>query len=193
MPTQAIPGKKYVANEIGFSGERWPQHPKEINAFLVLMQGARSYLEIGCFNGDTLHYIGSRMPKGSKIVGVDLPRKHPMYGAAEANLYRAAMDLERQGQKVHILVGDSHDRTIIRKVGKLQPFDVVLIDGDHSAAGVRADWKHYGWMGQLVGFHDAHKLENVAKYYKQLTFKHKHQLLIKDEEIGLGIGVIWNE
>ena len=34
------------------------------------------------------------------------------------------------------------------------PYDLVFIDGDHSPAGVRADWQNYGPMARLVAFHD---------------------------------------
>lgn len=186
--------KQYVANEKGFSGERWPQHREEVDAFLdiILEAGATSYLEIGCLNGDTLHYIGSRLPVGSRIVGVDLPRQHPMYANAPQNLSRAVSDLQRLGQDAKIILGNSRDGEVIEGVWLSAPYDAILIDGDHSYSGVRADWENYGRMTDgVVGFHDAHKLQPVRDFYNELTYDHRSRLLIKNEEVGLGIGVIW--
>ena len=39
-------------------------------------------------------------------------------------------------------------------VKKRGPFDAILIDGDHSLAGVSKDWQLYGELAPLVAFHD---------------------------------------
>ena len=187
--------KKYVANETGFSGHRWPQHRSEVSEFVALMRlyDARSYLEIGCLNGDTLHHIGTRMPRGSRVVGVDLPRTHEVYADAPDCLMRAASDLCRLGQDARVIVGDSHDQAVVKRVRALGPFDALLIDGDHSTAGVLADWENYGPMARLVGIHDAHKLRRVREVYEKLAARHESRLILLNEEIGIGIGVIFCE
>lgn len=186
-------GKTYVANEIGFSGCRWPQHRVEVDCFVSALQeaGSKSYLEIGCLNGDTVHYVAKRLPVGSTIVAVDKPRSHEMYADAPDNLIRAIGDLRDNGYNAHVIFGDSHSDYTLRKVQAFSHFDAILIDGDHSKEGVELDWLDYGPMGNIVGFHDAHKMSNVKTVYDRLAATHKHHLCLLDDKIGIGIGIIF--
>ena len=175
----------------GFSGSVWPQYQEEIQPFIGLLKGhdVKSYLEIGCRHGDTFHAVGSALPKGSLLVAVDLPA-----GARYENALRcAASDLKKQGQKVVIIIGNSHSDEIVKSVSKHAPFDAVFIDGDHSFDGVRADWRNYGPMGNLVAFHDISKTESDQgmSLFNELKQQYKH-LEFAFYDTG-GIGVIWNQ
>lgn len=185
-------------DEIGFSGEPWPQFRDEIQAFaaILLRENVRSFLEVGSRYGDTFHFIGSRLSAGSRIVAVDLP------GAVQARhadsgrkLQSAADDLRAKGQDAHVIIGDSHAADIRRQVEALGPFDAVFIDGDHSRDGVIADWRDYGSMGRIVAFHDVARLEvkylqGVVALFRSLCAKHPAQM-ISIENGCRGIGVIW--
>jgi len=59
--------------------------------------------------------------------------------AVERNMKRAAID----PADVHIFEGFSTDDAILKKIRTAGPFDVIVIDGDHSYDGVRADYERY--------------------------------------------------
>jgi len=180
----------------GFSGSVWPQYQEEIQPFIGLLKGhnVKSYLEIGCRHGDTFHAVGLALPKGSLLVAVDLPGarsgKHTSGNRrSERALHRAASDLKRRGQRVMVVIGDSHSAEVIKKVNKYAPFDAVFIDGDHSPDGVRADWRNYGPMTGLVAFHDIQT--KVSSLYNELKAQYKHmEFAFYDKG---GIGIIWNQ
>jgi hypothetical protein len=186
-------------DEIGFSGHGWPQYRAEIEAFAAIMKdaGARSYLEVGCLYGDTLHFIGQQMPKGSKIVAVDLPGSAGgRFKDTERFLQKAAADLRKAyGHEVEVIIGNSHDKAIVAEAARYVPYDAVFIDGDHSIKGVRQDWRDYGPLGSIVGFHDICRIsqkyqDGVKALYDRLSKEYRHQTLsIGDTR--RGIGVIW--
>jgi cephalosporin hydroxylase len=182
----------------GFSGAKWPQYQEEIQGFIRFLQeqGVKSYLEVGCRHGDTFHAVGKALPKGSLLVAVDLPgaRSGKSTGGKCPNsdkwLQRAARNLKKHGQITHVIIGNSHDPTIISQVKELAPFDAIFIDGDHSPEGVQADWRDYGPMGTMIAFHDIHaETKGAASFYKELTQQYKHtEFAYYDRG---GIGVIW--
>lgn len=54
-------------------------------------------------------------------------------------------------------VGDSHSQDVYKEAAAGMMFDLILIDGDHSASGVRKDWEMYAphvSPGGFVIFHD---------------------------------------
>jgi hypothetical protein len=188
----------------GFSSKKWPQYKVEIDRFAAIVKesGARSYLEIGCLYGDTVHFVGEHLPKGSRIVALDWPQhprrleKHP--GGTEY-LEASVEDLRRNfGHEGHVIFGNSQSPDIIRQVSALGPFDVVFIDGDHSDEGVRLDWENYGKGARmLVGIHDVggDKRPEVAAFWRKLR-KQKgaegyayETISVSDK--GAGIGVLW--
>jgi len=183
---------------IGFSGIRWLQFKEEVDQFVALLleEGVRSYLEIGAHQGDTLHYIGSALPEGSLLVGVDLPGASAgRYYNSWERLENACRDLEKQGKRAHSIIGDSRDPTVIAKARELGPYDCVFIDGDHSFEGCRADWRNYGPMGRIVAFHDICQVSRprkcrVFEVYRSACNGHRH----REITIGAGrrgIGVVW--
>jgi predicted O-methyltransferase YrrM len=182
----------------GFSGHGWPQYKPEIDEFIEIMTAAdcRSYLEVGCLYGDTLHYVGTRLPAGSRIVALDFPgQAGGRFRDTERFLRRAAKDLKKRGYDVHVIIGDSHKPEMIESARKLSPYDAVFIDGDHSIDGVRKDWQDYGPMGSIIGFHDICRQsqkyqDGVKALYDGLAKTHRHKTLtIGDTR--RGIGVIW--
>lgn len=184
---------------IGYSGHDWPQYLAEIEAFTEIIKeaGARSYLEVGCLYGDTLHFIGKQMPRGSKIVAVDMPGSAGRrFRHTDRFLQRAAAHLRLvYGHDVKVIIGNSHDKDVIAEAASCGPFDAVFIDGDHSVDGVRQDWENYGPLGSIVAFHDIRRVsgksqDGVRALYNRLSKTHRHETLSVGDTRG-GIGVIW--
>ena len=185
---------------IGFSGAKWPQYQDEIQGFISFLKekGVKSYLEVGCRHGDTLHAVGLALPKGSLLVAVDLPgaRSGKKTGGKSPNsykaLHRAASDLKKRGQKAIVILGDSHDSKVVESVRKYAPFDAIFIDGDHSFDGVKADWINYGPMGNLVAFHDiSAEDKGCIQLFNELKQTYNHtEFAYYDRG---GIGVVWND
>src|SRR5262245_57533335 len=129
------------------NGHKVLQYPGELEDLIAIFQthDVRSYLEIGCKYGGSLWQIGGALPKGSRIVAVDLMR----YAETNDHLYQVTSNLRGMGHAVSLIRGDSTNHNVIREVQKLSPFDACLIDGDHTLNGVNADWRNYGPMCKL--------------------------------------------
>ena len=186
----------------GFSGMPWPQYQEEIQGFIQLLkdEGCTSYLEVGCRYGDTWHAVGMALPGGSRLVGVDLPgaksgmKNKGGHQNSGGYLKKAGKDLIKHGRDAHVIIGDSQDQETIAKVVELAPFDIVLIDGDHTARGVRMDLRNYGPMARMVAFHD---ICGEGKWARQIRpiFKKvadgKRSVTFEHDGLRRGIGVVW--
>lgn len=187
---------------IGFSGHPWPQYQEELQGFIQLLkdEGCTSYLEVGCRYGDTLHAVGMALPVGSKLVGLDLPGtragQEKRGGHQNSGIYlnRAVKDLCQHGRDAHVIIGNSHDERTISRAAALAPFDVVFIDGDHMADGVKQDIKNYGPMAKIVAFHDIAGNGRWALMIRPIFEEFaKGRKAVKFVRDGLrrGIGVVW--
>lgn len=158
-----------------FSRKAKPMQDRaELEWFLDLVHwhNVKRYLEIGCRYGDTFKDVASVIGSGGYGVAVDQPWQ-PEIGLA----LRTTIDrLPRHGFQASLLVGSSQDLSIVSKVKKLAPFDLVLIDADHRYEGVKADWENYGPMASIVAFHDVFAPEGH-----------------KDGKHLIGVPQLWNE
>ncbi len=172
------------------------QDPAELVEFarLVTQENIKSYLEIGSKFGGSLWHVTCAMPMGSRIVSVDL--------AGDADLKECIKRIKSLGYNAHLLTGDSTDPRIVETVKALGPFDLCLIDANHTEPYVRMDWLNYGPMARIVAFHDIGydlgdrppkpwKIE-VPKVWNEIKVGYRHQ------EIKLcatgrdnGIGILW--
>ena len=124
------------------------QYPNQFGPYLARVSrlGIQSYLEIGVRHGGTflitIEYL-SRFNPIQRAVGIDL-------GVPSSALreYAAARP------HVTVLEGDSRGREFTTLVREGQPFDLVLIDGDHSEEGCRADLELVAEHGRVLVFHD---------------------------------------
>lgn len=124
------------------------QYPNQFGPYLALLSGLgiESYLEIGTRHGGTfvitVEYL-SRFRPLRRAVGIDLgipSNALREYAAARPN--------------VTVLQGDSQGREFTKLVREQQPFDLVLIDGDHSEEGCRADLDLVAERSRVLVFHD---------------------------------------
>lgn len=139
-----------------FSGMTSLQDEKELAQFIELVKREKvtSYLEIGCACGDTFHAVVSSMPKGSFAVAIDDPTGTWGLPDSQKYLLEAVADLKRKGYDAHAFFGDSKGKAVIEKAEMFAPYDLILIDGDHSYDGVSADFNNYGKLGRIVALHD---------------------------------------
>lgn len=178
------------------------QDRAEHDAFLDLIraEGVRSYLEIGLGWGGSLWRVGNVLPKGSRIVGLD---RAPNLETRE-NIRRFLAEFSDG----HLIVGDSTDPATVEKAKALGPFDCVFIDGDHSYAGVKADWENYGPLGRIVAFHDISWNETwvskvpgrvtqpmgVPKLWDEIKAGYRHrEIRLYKRQNYYGIGVLWRD
>jgi predicted O-methyltransferase YrrM len=175
------------------------QHEGEIDQFISILkkEKVKSFLEIGSKFGGSLWRIANALPKGSKIVSVDLPwgdRK------SEPFLIRCRDNLRKAGYDVNVILGDSTDPLVIEKVRLHAPFDAVLIDANHTEPYVWKDWHNYGTMGRIIAFHDIGWLErpmpssklpiDVPKIWDAIKPGQRF-VEIKQCARDNGIGVLW--
>jgi hypothetical protein len=185
-----------------FSGRLASQNEYELRGLIDLFQreGVTRYCEIGSREGDTFVEVMESLPAGSHGVAVDLPGGLWGKSSTRSKLPRAIDHLKRKGYKVSCLFGDSHSDAMRKLVKGRGPYDAILIDGDHTLAGVTRDFDHYGSMAPLVAFHDivgtgqCEKVTNreveVPIFWESVKRKYKHREFV-DEGSKMGIGVLW--
>lgn len=180
------------------------QDEREITAFCELLkeEGVTSYLEVGSKHGGALWRVGEVLPKGSRIVSVDLPGGTREWQESERNLKACHEALRDLGHETHCLWGNSTDPKIIHVVQALGPFDACLIDGDHRRDGCVKDWETYGPMSRLVAFHDVAWFRastwqgvriDVGDLWNHLRPQHRETMEFRYDESfkNNGIGVLW--
>jgi predicted O-methyltransferase YrrM len=132
------------------------QHPDEIRDFVEFLKGKqiKSYLEIGSKFGGALWLVTRIMPKGSRVVAVDLPNSHWGRSESEQSLQDCFKRLKLEGFDAHLFLGNSTHPGIIESVRKLAPYDAIFIDANHTEPYVRKDFEHYGRLAPILCFHD---------------------------------------
>ena len=179
------------------------QDQSEFTLFLALIksEGVRSFLEIGSKHGGSFWRISNSLLSGSRVVSVDLPHGDTSFKESEPHL-RACVDaLKKKGYDAHLFIGDSTDAGVVERVRRLDPFDLVFIDANHTEPYVWNDWHNYGPMSRkMVAFHDIghvnlpHKTKKMPIDVPKVWNKIKH--LYRHKEIRFcpasnGIGILW--
>jgi hypothetical protein len=139
-----------------FSGRAPSQDEFELRSFIALLQERKvaRYLEVGARHGDTFHEVAISLPAGSTVVAVDLPGGLWGNSKSRSHLEEVVADLRTRGYQASVIFGDSHTSGTRRLIVGRGPYDAILIDGDHTLAGVTKDWDAYGDMAPIVAFHD---------------------------------------
>lgn len=178
------------------------QNKTEITGFanLLAKEKVRSYLEIGSKFGGSLWIVANALPKGSRIVSVDLPHGDTSFKESEPPLRECIAALKNLGYDAHLFLGDSTDPAIIEKVKALAPFDACFIDANHTEPYVRKDWETYGQLSNIVAFHDIGHIKrpepskkmpiDVPKVWAELKPKFRNVEFRLDARDN-GIGVLW--
>jgi predicted O-methyltransferase YrrM len=153
----------------------------------------RSCLEIGTREGDSLRVVVENSPELSRIVCCDTWGNQ--YGGSgrgsDDHIHRMLAQLLYVGN-VACLTGDSKQTVPLLK----GPFDLVLVDGDHSFAGATADLENV-WplvsRGGCVVFHDTNHPAHMdlAQCFNEFVARHNapHQFITE----GFGLGVAWKQ
>jgi predicted O-methyltransferase YrrM len=156
----------------------------------------RTILEIGTARGGTL-LIWAHLAS-ERVVTCDL--RIPAYRRA---LYRRYPPPGSRC-RVELLEGDSHAPAFQARVKHAlggAPVDFLFIDGDHSEAGVSADWRDYRGLvrpGGLVAFHDIVEKQpfettQVHPLWMRLRSEHPaatRELVESADQCGFGIGLV---
>ena len=177
----------------------------EIAGLLALLREdpPRTVLEIGTAEGGTLFLFAQVAAPGATLVSLDLPSGlyRGRQDAAHDRLYRG---FARDGQRVEIVRGDSHDPATlaaVRTALRGADVDFLFIDGDHSYEGVKQDFEMYAPLvrsGGLIGLHDIvpypelpEAVGGVPDFWRELAAGHRTEDLVESwEQGGFGIGLV---
>jgi predicted O-methyltransferase YrrM len=180
------------------------QQPTEITGLIELLRQdpPRYVCEIGTASGGTLFLLTKVCRPDALLLSVDLGLSF------ERCLIHARLASHKQ-RIVSIRADSSTLQTLARVQSLLNghPLDLLFIDGDHSYAGVKADFAHYSPLvrpGGLIALHDivpdygtrhgtptGNYTGGVPVFWQELKTKHKTSELIEDQEQdGYGIGIV---
>lgn len=172
-------------------------------AAILKREGVRSYIEIGSKFGGSLRRAAEVLPKGSRIVAVDLPNGTKAWSESRNSLTGLMTELRACGHDTHLIWGDSTVPDIIARVRALGPFDACFIDANHTMPYVEKDWANYGQMSRIVGFHDIswHRAPDwvgckidVPQFWDRIKGVYRHEeLRFCPTGKNNGIGVLWRD
>lgn len=182
------------------------QDEKEISEYcdLLTSEEVRLYLEIGSKFGGSLYRAAQAMPKGSRIVAIDLPNGTKAWAESSKSLVDCVSELNKQGYDAHLIWGNSMAADVIRKATKLGPYDAIMIDADHRLPGVTADFENYaGLSRKMVAFHDIAWRRaptwqgvriDVPEFWNSIKNNYRHKEIIHcPTGKNNGIGVLWKD
>jgi predicted O-methyltransferase YrrM len=178
------------------------QKTGEILSFLAWLREwqPRTVVEIGVARGGTTYLLTTCVPSLRRMIGVDFfPRN-------QALLQR----LRSPEVSLVYACGSSRSPEVLAKVKKLlggAPVDLLFIDGDHSYAGVKADWENFTPLvrpGGWAALHDIMPPERksdgtaqngfaveVDRFWRELQAKHISKTFVEQpSQFGYGIGVV---
>jgi predicted O-methyltransferase YrrM len=154
----------------------------------------RVILEIGTARGGTL------------LVWTQLASRHVISCDLRIAGYRRALYAQYpppgSSCRVTLLEGDSHESAFRARVEQAlggDPVDFLFIDGDHTEAGVGADYRDYRGLvrpGGIIAFHDIVEKQpfptnQVQHLWKRLKGELDTEEIVEDpHQCGFGIGLV---
>lgn len=173
----------------------------ELTGLLVEI-GVSSYLEIGARYGGSFEAILTALGPMARGVAVDFPGGN--FGDEEsAPILLAAIDrLRKRHARAGAIFGPSTAPEVVERVEALAPFDVVLIDADHSYEAVRRDFETYLPMARkAIVLHDiaapkgthskTGKPVEVPRFWDDIGFAYSDRQEIVAPGSNMGFGVVW--
>lgn len=176
-------------------------HEKDYRALAatVLKYQPRRIFEIGTFLGVTSDFFLKLLPEATVV---SIAYQNPRWKFWLNHSNNSELPREQVGSKVAPerrdrftqMYGDSHKLTAGKMLSEFGPFDLVLVDGDHSRDGVLQDTKLAKQIinqGGTICWHDANPKEkymDVRRYLEQEL--DLHAIATRDDFLG-GIAS-WN-
>lgn len=172
------------------------QVPEEILSLARAVEALRPkiILEIGTARGGTL-LIWSRLAS-ERVISCDLEdMRH------QSSLYQA-FPPPGSACRITLLSGNSHEPAFRQRVADElagRKADFLFIDGDHTEAGVTADYEDYrGFVrpGGIIAFHDIVEKQllptnQVNRFWERIKRTARTEEFIHDPgQVGYGIGII---
>lgn len=140
---------------------RMEQHPQEIRPFVeYLLEHVQPVhaLEIGVRHGGTAA-LWTQICSG-QVIGIDW---YGMDSLGKAMTDQLASSMRQRYDNYHFVCGDSHQQSTrdnlvrLMDVYKIDTFDLIFLDADHSYTGVKKDFEVYRDLLSthgVIAFHD---------------------------------------
>ncbi len=172
---------------------------RELAAF-VERNRPRTILELGTARGGTFFVLARMAAPDATLISIDLPAGigGSGYPAWKDPILRS---FATDGQEIHLVRADSHAPTTLDQVRAVlgdRPIDLLLIDADHSYAGVKADYELYAPLvrrGGTICLHDVvpnpyNEAIEVDRFWNEVS--DAGATVIQDPAglAGFGIGVL---
>lgn len=166
-----------VLHRFGLASPHSQMTDDEMDCLQRHAKGKHKALEVGTYMGVTANIIAAAMAADGVLTCVD-PFEAPA-GKTHPGLQMAQRQLKRNGlsSKVKFLLGFSTDPEIKRQIPA--GLDFILIDGDHSYAGIENDWQivcEKLQTGGIVCLHDTtipaaepHRTFGSVEFYNKVV------------------------
>ena len=183
------------------------QQPEEARGLWTLVRELqpKSVVEIGLDAGGTFFLWTRVAARDALLIAIDTRPSGKLGRWSPFQFSRQSF--ARDEQQIRLLLGrDSHSEETARTVRALladDPLDFLFIDGDHSYAGVRADFEFYAPLvrpGGIIALHDIWPAnrsggtcppnDGVVDFWHELASEFKTEEFVDQSPDGFGIGVV---
>jgi glycosyltransferase involved in cell wall biosynthesis len=172
----------------------------ELKPLLELLAGRElnTVCEIGTAAGGTFHALCQSAADDALIVSLDLPGG-AFGGGYDQSQVPKLRSYAKPGQSLRFLLADSHDPRTLAELERIldgRTLDLLLIDGDHTYEGVKADFEMYTPLcSGIVAFHDIlphpHVLDcQVDRFWNEISGAYRSDEFVVPGDWG-GLGVLF--